>query len=144
MHWGKSIALVYVLFAGMILFLVIRSMQQKIDLVSDNYYEKELQFDNQIHAEENTASIAPSIECSVAGSNVVLQFPSTVSADSMQGTVYFYRPSDSKDDITETLHPDVSGRQVFSRNRFVPGLYVVKISWQSQGRNYYFENDIIL
>jgi hypothetical protein len=48
MSWGKGIILVFVVFVLGIGVLVYRSMTKNIDLVTTNYYEKELKYQEQI------------------------------------------------------------------------------------------------
>ena len=42
MSWGTKILIVFILFVGGILFMVIKSSIQKTDLVTTDYYAKEL------------------------------------------------------------------------------------------------------
>ena len=44
MNWGYKIMLAYVVFIAGILFLVFKSSSQKVELVTENYYEQELKF----------------------------------------------------------------------------------------------------
>ena len=44
MNWGYKIILVYVLFVAGIVFLVVRSSMENTDLVTSDYYEKELKY----------------------------------------------------------------------------------------------------
>ncbi len=42
MNWGYRVALLYISFAGLIIFLVTKSVNEKVDLVTPDYYAQEL------------------------------------------------------------------------------------------------------
>lgn len=48
LNWGAGIAVLYMGFVAMIVLLVVMSMRQKIDLVTDEYYAEELLFQGKI------------------------------------------------------------------------------------------------
>jgi hypothetical protein len=47
-NWGTGIVLSFIIFAASILMIVLFPFNQKADLVSDNYYEREIKFQEQI------------------------------------------------------------------------------------------------
>ena len=53
-NWGWGIFIVLVLFIAFIGNLVYKSSQVRVDLVSENYYEKEIKYQHQIESEKNT------------------------------------------------------------------------------------------
>jgi hypothetical protein len=54
MNWGYKIAITFILFGALIIFMVVKSFQQNIDLVTDDYYQEELKYQQQIDKLENT------------------------------------------------------------------------------------------
>ncbi len=52
MNWGVGIAIVYILFVLGMLTLVFKSRSQKIDLVTENYYQQELAYQEEIDAKQ--------------------------------------------------------------------------------------------
>src|ERR1041385_3788380 len=141
MSWGKKIAILYIGFVVMILFLVIRTLNEKTDLVTEDYYKDELNYQDKINREQAavTASFQPEINCSPGQVEIIL--PASFVAEKNSGTITFYRPSDSSDDFTVALSPDTKGRQQFS-GKLKKGIYTVEINMSSGGKNYYFENSI--
>jgi len=53
MNWGKGITIVMVAFIGFIITLVTILMSNKIDLVSEDYYQKEIKFEDEIASAKN-------------------------------------------------------------------------------------------
>ena len=56
MNWGYKILLVFAVFVAGILFLVYKSSNQKMDLVTTDYYEKELKYQQKIDAMDKVAN----------------------------------------------------------------------------------------
>ena len=48
MNWGYKILMVYVIFIAGILLLVFKSSSQNQDLVTEDYYEQELKYQQKI------------------------------------------------------------------------------------------------
>lgn len=139
MSWGIRIAILYGAFVTMILFLVFRTMNEKVDLVSPDYYQNELKFQEQIDRQKQSASLneQPSIE--VREKNVAVKFPRSVVPSTISGTIKFYRPSDSSKDFTTDMQVDSSGIQIVPSEKFIAGIYQVQLTWSAGGKNYYNE-----
>jgi hypothetical protein len=139
MSWGIRITILYVGFIVMILFLVFKTMGEKVDLVSADYYQNELKFQDQVDRQNESASLAEQPLITATGKNVEVKFPGAVAAENISGTIKFYRPSDSSRDFTVNVQPDATGVQLFSQEKFVKGIYQVQISWSADGKKYYNE-----
>lgn len=139
MSWGIKIAILYIGFIGMILFFVIRAMSENVDLVTEDYYQKELQFEQQITKDNAARKLGASPTVNISADNVEIVFPDTLMQNPINGQVTFYRPSDSSKDFVVKLNPDTNGKQIISRSQFITGLYQVKINWNSSATDYYHE-----
>ncbi|MEY3438013.1 MAG: hypothetical protein RL265_598, partial [Bacteroidota bacterium] len=53
MNWGRGIILAMALFMGFILFLVVNIMLHTVDLESEDYYKKEINYEQEITAMKN-------------------------------------------------------------------------------------------
>src|SRR6266498_934094 len=100
MSWGIRITILYSAFVVMILFLVFRTMNEKVDLVTPDYYRDELKFQGQVDRQNESASLHEQPVVSVTGKNVMLRFPGAVAGATISGTIKFYRSSDSSRDFT--------------------------------------------
>ncbi|HEX2787623.1 MAG TPA: FixH family protein [Ignavibacteria bacterium] len=133
MNWGKKIILVYAIFILGIASLVFISMRQNIDLVTDNYYEKELKYQEQIDKKKRTQSLKESIMITKINSDLHISFPSDAIPKS--GEVTFYRPSDDSEDKIFLLKENEK-EQIISLNNFSSGLWKVVIYWRTNGTEY--------
>ncbi len=57
MNWGKGITIALVLFIGFIVTLGVILMRQDVDLVAEDYYQQEIEYEAQISAESNAKKL---------------------------------------------------------------------------------------
>lgn len=144
MSWGIKIAVLYIGFIGMILFFVIRAMSENVDLVTEDYYQKELQFEQQITKGNAAQTLGASPTVAISGDNIEVVFPDTLMQAPISGQVTFYRPSDSSKDFVVKLNPDTNGKQMIPLSQFITGLYQVKFNWNSSSTDYYHEEALYI
>lgn len=137
MNWGTKLTIVFCLFASMIIVLVVMSMRQNFDMVTDNYYEEELKYQDRIDAETNAAAFSNGILFTMSADSVKLTMPAEGFYGFNKGTIVFYRASDAHLDVTSDLKIDAAGHQNFDRKKFVSGNYEVSLSWEASGKNYF-------
>ncbi len=139
MSWGIRIAILYGAFVAMILFLVFKTMNEKIDLVSPDYYQNELKFQDQIDRQTQSASLNEQPAIEVTDKIIAIKFPASVAKENISGTIKFYRPSDSSKDFTAAMQVDSSGLQLVPAENFIKGMYKAQLTWSAGGKNYYNE-----
>lgn len=144
MSWGTKIAVLYLSFVGLIVGLAITCFGENVELESKDYYAKELKFQDQLNAENNANALNIGIEHRVLDKAVEITLPLELLSSDLKGSVTFFRPSDSTKDKVITLNPDEKGKQLITDPGFINGIYRMKISFSSKGKNYYKENVINL
>jgi hypothetical protein len=137
--WGWRITLVYGIFALSMIGAVIYSATLDVNLVEENYYEKEVNYQQVITKKENAIRDSATFEVSVVGDSVVLHFPTAVA----QGKIYFIRSADVNNDKKFDLKV-VNGKQTFSKDLFKAGSYNLQIDWKGNSANYYWEEKITI
>ncbi len=146
MSWGWKIVILYSLFVIMTLGMVFYFMGHKVDLVADDYYKQEIEYQGQIDKMSNTRSLNKPIGVEYLSSERILrlQFPDQDNQTAIKGKIHFYRPSDSDLDKTFEVKPDAAGLQVISTGSMNKGLWKIKINWTSAGMDFYDEKVITL
>jgi hypothetical protein len=76
MNYGKRIIVAYAIFILGIASLVFISMRQKIDLVTDNYYEKEIKYQDEIDKKNRTNLLKEKLLITRTGNEIFIKFPS--------------------------------------------------------------------
>ena len=142
MNWGKWIIVSFVLFAAFIGILVIICVRQDSSLVSKNYYQEELAYQQQIDRMNNTDRLEEKPTIAIAGQSLEIQFNQFNNLEG--GEVKLFRPSDLRFDKQFALHASAEKAQRFDISSFPKGMYRVKMRWSMKGKEYYIENVIIL
>ena len=122
--------------------MVIFAMTKNTDLVSDNYYEKEIKYQEQIDKEKRTRELSEQVKIEYAGSYISVKFPQTYNIKDIKGSILFYRPSEASRDFRLNIEPDEKGEQKIVTNKFSKGIWKVQISWKMNGSDYYNESSV--
>ncbi len=143
MSWGTKILIVYVVFILGILAMVFKSSTQKTDLVTTDYYAKELKYQEKIDEMQRAEALSAPVEYVIKDNSLIIQFPKDFAGKKLAGEAVLYCPSDEKRDIKksfflmdESLHINISAVN--------SGLYELHLSWQDGGVTYYFEKKIFI
>jgi nitrogen fixation protein FixH len=131
---------------GGILYLVYRSGQQRIDLVSKNYYEQELKFEKQIEKERKSLQLDEGLKINYEPSKniVTVHYPATKSKSQLKGTVTFYKPDNAALDYTKPVDPGENNIQKIETSSMAPGLWKVQVNWDADSVSFYKEEKILV
>ena len=139
--WGHKILFVYLAFVAGIIFLVYKASQEKFDLVTPNYYEAELKFQNVIDDEQRVAQLSAPPKISHSVNRVRIQFPQEFLNKQLEGELYLYRPSDASKDFRKKFTTDKNFIEIELDKDF-SGSFDVKLSWKADGKDFYNEQRI--
>ncbi|MDF2438686.1 MAG: hypothetical protein K0Q95_3062 [Bacteroidota bacterium] len=140
--WGYKITILYVGFVGLIVCMVSMAMRQKVDLVSKDYYEQELNFQDKINKTNRSNELSEPLRWELKQDALQLKFPAQFKAQKIAASVYFFRPSDSSMDKTIPLSADSSLVRNISTEKMQRGLYKIQINWNVGKEEYYNEGII--
>lgn len=139
MNWGNSIVLAFVLFAAFIGYMVVRAFQEDFDLVAEDYYAQEINYQQKLNQLSNAASDDKSVLVKQHGDEIRVTFP-----DAATGKIYFYHPSKKLFDRTFDIDLSATNEQVIAKSDLVPGNYRVNITWKSDAMDYHQKTTIYL
>lgn len=143
MNFGHKIAIVYTLFVVFIISLVTFCVKQKdIFLVSNDYYKKEIAYQDEIDKYANTRGLSQPVKIVRTGDSLNFEFPEELQGAT--GEIHFYRPSDANLDFKVPVSMNTDHVQKVAVNRLVKGRWVVKMEWTKDGKDYLKEEKIIL
>ena len=142
MNWGKSIILAFILFATFIAVLVTVCMRQDVSLVTKDYYQEELKYQDQIERMANTAALPdkPVISAS-AQHGLTLSFDQLPNIEA--GELKLFCPANAAADRTFILQATPGTTQLLGRD-LPQGMYRARMTWRMQGREFYFEEIVHL
>ena len=146
MSWGWKIVVVYSLFVIMTLSMVFYFMGQEVDLVSEDYYKQEIEYQRQINKISNANALDEPIGFNYLAESrtLTITFPEAQVGNSLKGKIHFYRPANADEDKEFIINPEDSGKQIVAVDSLSKGLWKVKISWSFGGKDFYDEKIVTL
>lgn len=127
MNWGKGIIIAMALFIGFITFLVISLVSHTIDLESEDYYTKEINYEQEITALENGNKLNSKIVVLSQKEFVVVQIPEKENLTKIQ--IVFIRPDNKKLDKSYLISGTKS--YLIPKTELTKGTYNVEIHFEN-------------
>jgi hypothetical protein len=143
MNWGNKIILVFAVFVSGILYMVFKAGTYNTDLVTNDYYEQELKYQQTIDAVERTNALTAPVTCTVSAEQIAIQFPAEMKNDDLEADVWLYCIADKQKDIKRKFTTK-EGKIIMPVLPANKGLHEIKMSWVSKGQTYYYKQKIVL
>ncbi|TVP51002.1 MAG: nitrogen fixation protein FixH [Mongoliibacter sp.] len=139
MNWGSGIVLTLVGFiAVMATMVVICVKQDDIHLVTQDYYEQEIKYQEQIDRMINANAIASdALEYDGQLKSLLLKLP-----EGSKGTLHLFRPSDARLDQKISFDMISSAVNSVDVKSLKAGYWRVKLTWSEGEKEYYLEKKI--
>lgn len=144
--WAVGITVFIVFFIVATITLGIFISGQHYDLVTQNYYEKTLVYQDEIDARQRTTALAerPYLVLDRTAKVCNIVFPARADFSAVAGDLTMYRISDAASDLRHDLALDAAGRQYISVSSLQPGQWIFKLRWEEAGLDYYLEERMYL
>lgn len=145
MNWGKGIVVAIVLFISFIMFLVITMTTTKEydhDLVTEDYYEKELKYQEKIDASQNAKDLGEKFAFKKTDEGLEITFPKKLQGETLEGTVFLYRPSDKQLDF-EVPFSNLQNYLLVPDKRLLGGRWNISIELEHQKKKYLYSEDFV-
>jgi len=115
-----------------------------IDLVVPNYYERQVKYQQQIDRIQRTKDLAEPLRLNYSSRQRLLEiyFPAFFQPEKVKGNITLYRPSDAALDYSIVIALNPEGKQFIPTTNLLPGLWRIKIDWESDGFDYYYEEAV--
>lgn len=140
-NWGHGIVVAFVLFCSFVVTIVVKAFQEDFDLVSETYYQDELNYQERIDSKANLKALGEELAFNQNDSQVVVVFHETLAE--ANGEIKFYYPSKALFDKEYPLKV-VGNQQVFDKADLAKGRYKVQVSWKVGEKQYYQEKEMFL
>lgn len=133
LNWGHGLTVFIVAFMALILSFVYRSFQRDIDLISPDYYQKEIAFQSQINAKKAMQELGKST-ASIQGDYYLIELPQDVQVEEI--TVNGVCLSDKTKDFTTQLTVD-QNKAYLPKSLIVNAQQEIEIRFQQNEVAYY-------
>ncbi|QJP34637.1 cytochrome C oxidase Cbb3 [Nonlabens sp. Ci31] len=144
-NWGTGIALVMTAFIGFILYMVITMSTDKdysYDLVTEEYYAKEMVYQTEIDAEKNLNHLEEKLTGQKTADGWLLSFPSELTNENIQGNLFLYRPSNQQLDFDMPIL--LSGSQLLIPDKnLIDGRWNITVDFKYNGKDYLYKKSIV-
>lgn len=144
--WPYAIVAYFVVFITGIVTWVVFAVHHEDQLVRPDYYEHEIRFQQQIDRVARTSALTSPVQILYhqKEQTISLALPANHTADSSQGVIRLYRPSDARLDREVKLALDEHGSQTVDVSNLPSGLWKVHLSWTTEGSEYYFDQPLVV
>ncbi len=144
LNWGFNIAAFYIFFVLVLLIVVFIFMRQDVGLVTNDYYAKEIVYQEEIDKSNRTKGLTEQIDITVEPAQIKFSFPKMFSSGDIGGTIHFYRPSNKEKDFVSNIVTDSSRIQIIETSKLEKGLWKVKIDWSVKNVSYFNEKIVMV
>ena len=143
-NWGTGIVIAFIGFISFIMYFIITmNVDDKYhhDLVTEDYYAEELDYQNDINKLNNAKNLNGKITYKKTTEGLIIEFPETIDVKKITGKVFLYRPSNKQLDF-ETKISLSKSYLLIPDKRLVDGRWNITVDWQYNGNSYLFKESI--
>lgn len=143
--WPIALTALFIVFALYLAGFIVWAVGQKQDLVTEDYYDREVRYQEQLDRLNRTATLAAESKASfdAVTKKILLTLPAHHAATAT-GRIQFYRPANARLDHVLPLALSPGGAQVLDGSKLAPGLWKVRVQWQVGGEDFYFDQSVIV
>lgn len=141
MSWDKKIILSLILFVAFMVALGVAMVVKTSESVEDDYYEKDIRFQDNIQAKGNAQKlqIVPKITFEKQNNMLKLDLKGNKVKGEMIGKIYFQKPNNQKIDFSIPLGIDENAIQNIPTEQLKKGIWYVWI--EGKGNNQIFKTE---
>ena len=141
MNWGHGITIFFIGFVLFMVSLVVVCMRQdNIHLVTQNYYEEEINYQQQIEKITNAEELGYQV-FSYRADEMTVDLNLPVGA---VGTLHLFRPSDARMDQKFAVEMESGNPIAVKVGPLQPGYWKMMLTWKEGNKEFYLEKKITI
>ena len=140
MNWGKGIIIAMGAFMYFILFMVFTLMSKSTDLESEDYYKKEIEYEQEMNALKNATQLKERAKIDLTEEYVVVVLPTKEQVSNVQ--IALFRPDNKKKD--KLLNENNSKTIMIAKNTLLKGRYNLAIKYEVNGKKILQKEEIMI
>ena len=143
--WPIAITGFFVIAILFIVTFIAFAMRQREDLVSADYYEREVRYQSQLDSMNRSQLLAAQavVTFEPTQQTIVITLPA-VQTQGATGKIQLYRPSDERLDRDVPLALNAEGIQRIDAKKLRDGLWKVRVRWSLDGKEYFVDQPVIV
>jgi hypothetical protein len=139
MNFGHKLTIAMGLFMGFLIFMAVKSFQQNFDLVTEDYYQKEIEFQNIINKKKNASEFADKISIENTGVHLSVKLPESLK--NIKGTAHLFRPSDKKLDQKIDFEGNIL---TINKKLLTKGKYLLILDFTDGQKEFFIEKPVFI
>ena len=132
---------VYIAFVAGMGFLVFKASSQKFDLVTKDYYDQELKYQQVIDQAANTSKLSTPVSIERKEGELMISFPDEMKNKKKLVDFHLYYAADAKKDFRKSFELN-ENESTQALPVGMKGMYELKLLWETDGVKYYFEKKL--
>lgn len=144
LHAGHAVIIAMTAFIIIMTQFMVRAYHNQESLVAEDYYARELRYQEQIDKMANTAALGEAVQVQALAGRLVLNMPAAVIGKTVTGELFLMRPSDAGSDLRVPVNVDANGRFTVDTGKQAKGAYTLHMEWQVDGTAYLTEDHVYL
>jgi len=144
MSWGYKILTFYLGFVALMVFMVYSAFQHKVNLVTTDYYERELQYQDIIDGSFNLSKVGETVFVNRNLQELDILLPSLAEKPFENLEIWLYNQADNSGDIKINLVSTSDNRYSLPITPQISGRYTLKVKWHQDNIPYYFEKEMTI
>lgn len=144
-NWGTGIVITIIAFISFIMYFVIKMSTDNSyshDLVTEKYYQAELNYQQEINAEKNLNDLNEKVIIKRNEKGLLINFPSKFKNERVEGKVFLYRPSSKQLDFEIPI--SISDTYLLvPEQRLLDGRWNIKIAWNHKNIDYLYKKELV-
>ena len=143
--WGHGIALALACFIGFILYLIFIFPigKQTSDLVSDNYYQDELEYQKVIKKKKNADQLSQKPFFAQLPYGIRIAFPKETIDAGQQVHFELYSTNDKEKDKKQNVNLDSNNSFLVPKEMLSTGSYILKVRWKKSDIDYQVDYELV-
>lgn len=142
--WGHGVIVALGLFMSFILFMIFvySNGMKNSELISDNYYEDELAYQEIITAKNNADELTEKPVYLQTAEGISVTFPKETAPENSKVNFELFRTDDSNLDVKKEVTLDAQNKLVIPGKVIFSGSYTLKIKWENNKKTYQVDYDV--
>jgi nitrogen fixation protein FixH len=142
--WPVGIFAAFAVFIALNAVFVTAAVSSRPDLVTRDYYDDELRYQQRMDQLRRTAPWRERIHVKWRAGELQLALPVEHAAAGANGKLVLYRPSAAADDAEWPLALDQKGEQRIPAATLAVGLWKAQLHWTVGGESFYFDEPLVI
>jgi hypothetical protein len=143
-NWGTGIFITIIVMVSWIGFLISKSFEYKLNMDSDDYYERGLDHSTQMERIKRSIPYKENFKVELSDEMIIIHYPSAFKSKTISGELWFYRPSDFELDKKIAISNQDNNIQKIHIQHFRKGRYILRATLNTEDLSYFFENEFIV